>query len=212
MNKLSRRDLLKFAGTFFAFIPTYKILSQSQKIFAPHDPAIKPIAISAEDLMVSKYESGIIDSVSQNQIVLHNYKGVVTLHYSNDTLIWDGIDWVAKIGFEIGDRIIAWGKRNDDGSLTCEKLYINIVNFIGKVTEVVENQSSGDFTSSLVITERFHGEQKINFVPLTIIDNGEIDRRNYKDFSFIPKKNETIQIIGRTMKDKTTLAVVVYYF
>lgn len=137
MARFSRRDFFKFTSAFFAFIPAIKGLSAldaptEENELQPEVIQDPPPPLTDEDLIVEKYESGIAKSITPNQIVIENYKGRVTLHVSDQTDLWDGIKWVGDLGSDIGDEIVAWGIRNPNGSLTCEKLYTNIVNYIAE--------------------------------------------------------------------------------
>ena len=58
--------------------------------------------------------------------------------------------------------------------------------------------------------DRYRGQQFISIDPSTFIDDGKTSRKPFREFPVLPDDRETIQVIGRGMKDGTTLAVVVY--
>lgn len=215
MAKFSRRDFFKVSSVFLAFIPTIKnlmtadIVAENSELY-PAELQNPPPPANV-DLIAEKYESGIAKTIARDYIVIENYKGKVNLHVSDETVVWDDIKWVGNLGCEVGDEVVAWGTRSSDSSLQCEKLYFNIVNFIGEASEViVNNNSQSEIVAQFIQHDRFRGRQLISMVPSTMLDDGTTSRRSFKEQPALPKSQETVQVIGRTMKDGTTLAVVVY--
>ncbi|NUQ85314.1 MAG: hypothetical protein HUU11_11420 [Anaerolineales bacterium] len=216
MTKFSRRDFLKFTSAFLAFIPAIRNLLaletpiEDSKLYPTELQDPTPPPLTDEDLIAEKYESGFAKIITSDHIIIENYKGQVILHISNKTDVWDGIKWVGDLGADVGDEIVGWGIRNPDNSLTCEKLYVNIVNYIGEVSEISTNSRRNDnIVAKFVQNDRFRGRQSISIAPHTMIDDGQ-SRKLYKERPVLPKNSDIIQVIGRVMKDGTTLAAVVY--
>lgn len=217
MAKFSRRDFFKVSSAFLAFIPTIRnlmiidVVTENSELYPAELQNPPPPPPANVNLIAEKYESGIAQTIAPDHIVIKNYKGQVKLHISDETVVWDDIKWVGDLGCEIGDEVVAWGLRLSDNSLQCEKLYFNIVNFIGEVSEVnIINDGQSEIITQFVQHDRFRGRQLISIVPFTLLDDGMTSRKLFKERPVLPKNQETVQVIGRTMKNGTTLAIILY--
>ena len=97
-------------------------------------PPLPPPPVGAR--RVENYVAGPAMSVSLEEIVVAAFeRGEVLLRLSPSTQAWDGL-WVKDIPIDPGDWIAAWGERQADGSHDVEKLYVNIVNLQGIISNV----------------------------------------------------------------------------
>lgn len=204
-----------------AFIPAGIALARTNggsRIFGVQPPT-KPAETSAglgppppppdnlEQLVIDKYVEGTVTAVAPDRITIAAVDGSSTiLHFTPSTEVWEG-RWVARIPIEPNDQVIVWGTRQIDGSLSLEKIWVNLVNLIGKSSSIREDGSRIE----LICNDRYKGEVRVAITEDSFIaDSQSATKRSFKDHRIKPTDGQLIQVIGRQSKDGLVLATDVY--
>lgn len=200
MKTISRRSILKGLMAFAAFIPAAHVLASNRSGSAAQvDPTTRPTPPTppppGASMLIEEYASGPAVAVDTDKLVIKTYdRGDVTLHLSSRTEVWENL-YVKDIPIEVGDRITAWGPRRADGSHDVEKLWVNLVNLRGTMSNIKRGTSDLQFTLrdtrrgmfSIIIQQQ-----------ASRVGNG-------------PRENQPCQVVGRKLKDGSVLAVTVYF-
>jgi uncharacterized protein DUF5666 len=151
----------------------------------------------------SSFQEGRVVKLDGKTIRIATANEEVDLEVSPSTVIWDGITWVANIPTEAGDFVTAWGVWNPDHSFAVQKLYINIVNLQGRVSNVSQGTGSGSF----IIADQYGKTQRVIVAASSEIYEGAGSGSRYGEKPVLPQNGEDVQVIGREMKDGSVLAV-----
>jgi ABC-type Fe3+-hydroxamate transport system substrate-binding protein len=129
----------------------------------------------------------------------------VVLRLSENTVFWEGIDWMAEIPVEIGDQISAkgaWSKNQTQFAV--ESYYANLQELQGLVYYV-----SGE-TEAFAVDQP---DQDYLILPLAkrteLLTETPEDPRSYKYYDLMPNWGEKLQVIGRKIQDPFVFAVIV---
>ena len=146
---------------------------------------------SDEALIIKNYLGGKVIKLGKENVVIKSYSGDKTLYISADTEIWKG-EWNKMISsIEIGDRIEAWGDRKSDDELVVEKMWVNIVNTTGVISNIVREASKLTFTLEDDRTRKTYvieANEKTKF-------HHEDGDKSFDDKGVV-KEGEYIQVIG----------------
>lgn len=116
----------------------------------------------------------------------------IELILDQSSVIWDGIDWVAKMPVVEEDHIIAVGNWTSTGQFEVDKLYVNILNLQGIVTEV--DKEKGTF----LIQNKQQGIFEIKMEPETkVFLQDSLSSELYKDAQILPEADDYVEVIGR---------------
>lgn len=207
MKRISRRQFIKVLVGLFAFIPTIKVLAdlndeEQLDLKLTDEPPLPHPPPDAVSVAIENYSSGNAIELSAEKILIQTFEGDVMLHISPKTEVWEGL-WVKEIPIEIGSHIIAWGERQGDGSLLVEKMWVDIVNLLGSILDITEDQDS----LQIVIDEKRSGSE-IKVVVNERFATSE-DGQHKVQFGSEPiviYKGQIVQVIGRRFEDGTVLA------
>lgn len=116
----------------------------------------------------------------------------IELILDQSSVNWDGIDWVAKMPVVEEDHIIAVGNWTSTGQFEVDKLYVNILNLQGIVTEV--DKEKGTF----LIQNKQQGIFEIKMEPETkVFLQDSLSSELYKDAQILPEADDYVEVIGR---------------
>lgn len=223
MSRMARRSfILRVLVGLFAFVPAAReLIALTRQTSAgagpdrtpPPGPTGPPPPESST--VDPRFASGTAVAVHPNEILVRtSYAGDMSLKLSSETQIWEGL-WVKDIPVEVGDRITAWGRRLEDGSLVTEKLWINAVNLRGTVREGVNYAAP----IRLRVEDPRQGEMRVIVASQTgVVDFRGASRVFGEEVSKVPlgnrtlalQENHAVQVIGRRTVDGTVLATSLY--
>lgn len=163
-----------------------------------------PYVYSDDSCGESQYVGGTVTGVRPGQIQLHSYDGNYTLQLSAISQIWKGA-WDRNATIEAGDRIDASGTRRPGGYFDVERMWVNIVNLIGPVSNAREGTDSVQFTQR----DRFRGPISV------VIDRQTAVVSNAQKQMFAPgqlhlAQGKVLQTIGVRFKDGSVHATRVF--
>lgn len=211
----SRRAFLKkMALGLVAFVPAVRALAsdrgnqqpaglfqpeptQSLDTSSPPPPPPPP----GTSLIVDKYATGEVTEVSRDRILLKtSYGGNVVLRLLPETAVWKG-EWNGSLPIEVGDQIKAWGEPRTGGTFDVEKMWVNIVNLRGTISNI-ERESGG-------LRLRHHDACQGLF--LVKIDQRTLVNRDGRAVTFGSspidlREGRHLQIVGLKLKDGSVLA------
>lgn len=197
MNLSSRRTFVKIAIGLLAFVPAARALATG--VDSPPSPAGSQSAGRVE-----KYLGGSVTGVAPGQVKLRSYDGEYVLRLTAGSQIWKGA-WGNNAIIEVGDRIEAWGTRQDGGFFDVERMWVNIVNLIGPVSNIHEA------TDHLQLTQRdrFRGPLSVLIDSETlVVSNGA--QQPYTPGQLHVTEGAAPQIIGLLLKDGSVRATRVF--
>lgn len=220
MATISRRSALKFGMNIgvalFAFAPAAKALAtmpqsrpagpgsgQLAQTQPPPGLAPPPTPPSTSQPLqpVANYRDGTVLSVSGDQVVLQTKsRGNVSLQLSSATRIWKG-GWNSGLPINVGDHVDAWGTPNGTG-LNVEKMWVNIVNLMGKITSLTSTSGS----PQLNFADGRTGNQVVQINQNTIVDQGTKPETTYGSGTVSLQTGQLMQIIGLLLSDGTVQA------
>jgi len=147
---------------------------------------------------------GALIRINGDEMVIQQSDGKeVLLHTSESTIFWEGIDWLADMQAEIGDKITALGKwSKDQTTFEVESYYANLQELKGVVYYVCGE------------TEAFMVDQPDqDYLILPMLKRTELltetpeDPRSYKYFDLMPNFGEKLEVVGRRIDDPFVIAV-----
>ncbi len=147
---------------------------------------------------------GALIRINGDEMVIQPSDGKeVLLHTSESTIFWEGIDWLADMPAEIGDKITALGKwSKDQTTFEVESYYANLQELKGVVYYVCGE------------TEAFMVDQPDqDYLILPMLKRTELltetpeDPRSYKYFDLMPNFGEKLEVVGRRIDDPFVIAV-----
>lgn len=191
---VSRRTFVKVAAGLIAFVPAAQVLALS-----PGSARAASVPRSGAE-RIENYLGGYASKVAPDNIQLRTYEGDYTLHLSGTTEIWKGkYDRSAVI--EVGDRIEAWGQPRLGGHLDVERMWVNIVNLIGQISDIRQ----GPGVVYLTHQDRFRGPMSV------VVDNSTLVPATAGEAPFAADRialpeGRRLQIIGLLLKDGTVRA------
>lgn len=197
MTPVSRRSFLKLGAGLVAFIPAARALAAV--------PGRARSATTGQPApRVEKYVGGWVTGVQAGQIKLRSYDGDYVLQLSDSSQIWKGA-WDRSASVEAGDRIDAWGTRQAGGRFDVERMWVNIVNLFGPVSNPRQATDGLHFT----LRDRFRGSLSV------LVDEHTTVVSAAGEHSYVPGQlhftaGQSPQIIGLLLKDGSVRATRVF--
>jgi hypothetical protein len=140
----------------------------------------------------------------EDEMVIQQSDGKeVLLQTSENSMFWEGIDWLAEMPAEIGDQITAMGTWNkDQTTFEVESYYANLQELNGVVYYVCGE------------SEAFMVDQPgQEYVILSMMKRTELltenpeDPRSYKYYDLMPNFGEKLEVVGRRIENPFVIAV-----
>lgn len=127
----------------------------------------------------------------------------VTLITSESTIFWEGIEWLAELPAETGDKITAMGKwSKDQTTFEVESYYANLQEIQGVVFYVCGE------TEAFMLDQP---DQDYLILPMLkrtqLLTETPEDPRSYKYYDLMPNFGEKLTVVGRTIEDPYVIAV-----
>jgi hypothetical protein len=147
---------------------------------------------------------GELVRIDGDEMVIQQSDGnQVLLQTSENSIFWEGIDWLAEMPAEIGDQITALGTWSKDQTrFEVERYYANLQELNGVVYYVCGE------------SEAFMVDQPgQEYVILSIIKRTELltenpeDPRSYKYYDLMPNFGEKLEVVGRRIDYPFVIAV-----
>lgn len=147
---------------------------------------------------------GELIELSSDQLLIKQANGTeVTLNLSDNTVYWEGIEWLKVFPIKVGDQILAYGEWSKDLTrFKVDQYYDNRVDIKGIVT-----YSSGEAGGYMLDQP----DQNYVIFPLpertqllTHIPEGP---RSFKYFKLLPRPAEYLEVVGRRVSDQNVVAV-----
>lgn len=197
MAAISRRTFLKIGAGLVAFIPAARALAR-------HRGRASAQATGRPAGRVPNYVGGTVLGVRPNQIQLRSISGTYILRLSASSQIWKG-SWNAGATIDVGDRIDAQGTPQAGDYFDVERMWVNIVNLIGPVSNLREDAD----TLQLTQRDRFRGQMAVTIDRQTAITS-KSGERLYVPGQLTLAQGETTQIIGVRQKDGSVRATRIF--
>lgn len=156
--------------------------------------------LSIDENMV---EGELLELYQDHLLIRQEDNTETTLNLSDDSVFWEGIDWITIFPVEIGDQILAYGEwSKDQTSFNVDQYYANRLIIKGQVTFV-----SGEVEGYMLNQP---GQEYLIF-PLpqkTKLLTAKVeDPRSYKYFELLPNPGDWIEVDGRKITDYYVVAV-----
>ena len=163
---------------------------------------------NVEETQTSEIDENFVEGeliqLSADQLLIKQDDGTETsLNLSEDTVYWEGIEWLTVFPVLVGDQILAYGEwTNDQTSFNVDQYYNNRLILKGIVT-----YSSGETGGYMV------NQPGQNYLILPLPDRTELlttvtdDPRSFRHFKLLPRPAEYIEVVIRTIKDPFAIAV-----
>ena len=198
MNPISRRTFVKLGVGLVAFVPAARALAA-----IPDTPSVGAGTRTGRR-RAEKYLGGWVIGVAPGQLKVRAYDGQYVAQISKDSEIWKG-DWDKNATIEAGDRIEARGTRRDGWYFDVERMWVNIVNLIGPVSNIRETTEHLQLTQQ----DRFRGPLSVAVDRRTlIVSSGQEQLYAPGQLRLIPGQRP--QIIGLLLKDGSVRATRVF--
>jgi hypothetical protein len=220
MQTVSRRTVLKtpikIGAGLVAFVPAMKSLTSGARatvsqaapsispppgITAPPPPPVTPTPRQ----VIDNYAGGIATAVSGGQITLSADPGSrsasLYLRLSTSTQIWEG-DWNPGLPIEIGDHIDAWGNPRGQDVLDVEKMWVNIVNLMGTISDIRQVQGG----LQLQHQDSRMGAHTVLVDQRTLVNRQANPEITYSAAAVSLDVGQFLQVIGLKLKDGTIKA------
>ncbi len=199
MKPVSRRILLKVGAGLVAFVPAARLLAAgpNERTPAPASPAQGPKPIA-------NHVGGTVEKIAPNLLAVKAYNGTFTLRLSTTSEVWKG-KYDRNAIIDVGDRVEAWGQPQPGNNLDVERMWVNIVNLVGPISNIADNAS----TVALTCRDRHRGSLKVTIDQETLIPNGTQEVR-YTQGVLSLQEGKQLQIIGLKLKDGSVRATRVF--
>lgn len=162
----------------------------------------RPAPPGPDDAVNNGYQSGVVvEATPGGMLIKTSDRGNVVLRLSHATEVWEGL-WVGGIPVGAGDRVIAWGRRQADGSLDVAKLWVNIVNLIGPISKT-EKGAGGP---RLHVRDRHMGSMIVRIDQRTAVPGRNGQRAPFGSEPVDLLQGQRVQVIGRQLGDGSVLA------
>lgn len=157
-------------------------------------------------LVVESFATGHAVQVGPDVILIEtSERGKVALHLSPTTDIWES-RWVKSIPIEVGDHIMAWGARRTDRAHDVEKLWVNLVNLQGTVSNVKKEMAGLTFHHH----DSRQGAHIVKIDQRTLVALRDSPKVTFASRPVDLAEGQFSQVIGRKVKDDSVLATDVY--
>ncbi|MGH2459203.1 MAG: hypothetical protein ACRDIY_10085 [Chloroflexota bacterium] len=197
MSLASRRTFVKILAGLLAFVPASRALAAGVNTPLPrtgNQPAPR----------VEKYLGGWVTGVAPGRVKVRSYDGEYILRLAANSQLWKGA-WNSNSTVEVGDRVEAWGTRQVGGFFDVERMWVNIVNLIGPVSNIHETANQMQLSQR----DRFRGLLSVTIDPQTIVVSNRTQRL-YSPGQLRLTAGESAQIIGLLLKDVSVRATRVF--
>lgn len=147
---------------------------------------------------------GELYKINGDDLVINQSDGKeVTLITSESTIFWEGIEWLAELPAETGDKITAMGKwSKDQTTFEVESYYANLQEIQGVVFYVCGE------TEAFMLDQP---DQDYLILPMLkrtqLLTETPEDPRSYKYYDLMPNFGEKLTVVGRTIEDPYVIAV-----
>jgi len=199
MKPVSRRILLKVGAGLVAFVPAARLLAAGPN---EHTPA--PASPAEGPKPIVNHVGGTVEKIAPNLLAVKAYNGTFTLRLSGTSEVWKG-KYDRNAIIDVGDRVEAWGQPQPGNNLDVERMWVNIVNLVGPISNVADNAS----TVALTCRDRHRGSLKVTIDQETLISNGTQEVR-YTQGALSLQEGKQLQIIGLKLKDGSVRATRVF--
>jgi len=163
-----------------------------------------PPNLGVTEFSTSSLVEGRVVRFDDKTIRIATEKEEVDLDISKTTVIWDSIIWIANIPTKTGDFVTAWGIWNPDHSFAVRKLYVNIVNLQGRVSNIAQGSKGASFD----ITDQYQKTEHVIVSSLTeIYESSSGDKSTYQENPKLPQNGEYVEVVGQKVGDESVLAV-----
>lgn len=202
----SRRTFLKkITLGLVVFVPATQALASDLGVQLSSEDSTPPPPLPPQrmSLIVDKYVAGEVVEVNENQIQLKTiHRGNVVLNLSPETAVWKG-GWDRDLPIEIDDQIKAWGEPQGKEVFNVEKMWINIVNLLGTISNIRQESSKE--------LQLHHHDSRRNKSHLVRIDyqtkvNQGDQERTFGDNPVDLRDGQFLQVVGLKLKDDSVLA------
>ena len=151
----------------------------------------------------TKIEGELIRMDGDDLVINQSYGKEVTLITSESTIFWEGIEWLAELPAETGDKITAMGKwSKDQTTFEVESYYANLQEIQGVVFYVCGE------TEAFMLDQP---DQDYLILPMLkrtqLLTETPEDPRSYKYYDLMPNFGEKLTVVGRTIEDPYVIAV-----
>lgn len=217
MSLVPRRAFLKMIFGLVAFAPAIRNLaaqdsdrsdnfSPKYKLDQDHSGILPPPPPPGASLVVEQFAAGNAVEVTPDRIVISTPdRGDVILHLSPNTESWEG-RYVGDIPIVIGDDIRAWGPLRTETEHDVEKIWANLVNLRGTISDVVNEPGGLHFHHR----DPRQGTHLVKLEPRTLIAVTDGPKIAFRDKGIHLREGQPVQVIGRKLRDGTVLATDVY--
>ena len=151
----------------------------------------------------TKIEGELIRMDGDDLVINQSDGKEVTLITSESTIFWEGIEWLAELPAETGDKITAMGKwSKDQTTFEVESYYANLQEIQGVVFYVCGE------TEAFMLDQP---DQDYLILPMLkrtqLLTETPEDPRSYKYYDLMPNFGEKLTVVGRTIEDPYVIAV-----
>ena len=164
--------------------------------------------VSVDDTQSAPVEENMVEGelleLSPNELLIRQEDGTeITLNLSNDTVYWEGIEWLTVFPVIEGDQITAYGEWTKDlTGFNVDQYYNNRLFLKGIVT-----YESGE-TEGYMINQPDQDYLIFNLPQRTkLLTHIPEDPRSFKYFKMLPHPGEYIEVVGRKVADPFVVAV-----
>jgi hypothetical protein len=182
-----------------AFIAITGVIASSQSAPVSSSPIASPPA--QQQIPIENTLAGQVMKLSPDQIVLKKQdRAIVVLHLSPKTVVWSDL-WVKSIPVQVGDRIYAKVSRRPDNSFDVQKMWVNIVSLVGKVSRIEKKAPA----LQISLENQLLGSMVVNIDPRTLVSR----QGKETPYSLHPvelHEGDTVRIIGRQMHNGSAIA------
>lgn len=221
MRPVTRRTITRFVLGLVAFVPAARSLGlgpnkdvtpaalaqpRPPQPPGPPPPPPPPPPVGAS-LVVERFASGSVMEVNDKRILLTNpTRGTLVLHLSRTTAVWKG-GWDSGRPIEVGDQVAAWGEPRAGGTeYDVEKMWVNIVNLQGRISNVRQGPSGPQFR----LQDRYLGPQQVAMQSTTLINRPDGRETPFGADLVAPRDGQFLQVIGLRLKDGSVQATRVF--
>lgn len=148
-------------------------------------------------------EGELLEQSSDQLFIRQEDGNEIKLNLTDETIYWEGIEWLKIFPISVGDHILAYGEwSKDNKSFNVDQFYNNRLILKGQVTFV-----SGEVEGYMLNQP---GQEYLIFplIQKTKLLTAKVeDPRSYKYFELLPNPGDWIEVDGRKITDEYVVAV-----